>query len=285
MIDPIEALGASVRIGTPLLLAGLGEFVLERAGMINIGIEGVMLCGAYAGFHAGWAAHSPLAGAVCGMLAGAVFMLFYAGMTISLRADQIVTGMALNLLATGLTGTAYAVLRENQTAALDAPRFAPLFLTQSPLTWLALLLVPLLWFYFERSERGLELRACGENPEAARAAGISVARARLKACLACGVLSGLAGAFLTVSETGSFAANCTGGRGFIALAAVVLGRYRTFGTAAACLFFGATFYVRDAIPSEIVPSELLDMLPYVLTLAALCWKFSQRAAPEALGKA
>ncbi len=284
MSNTVETLSTCVRIGTPLLFAGLGELVIERAGMLNIGIEGVMLCGAYAGFHAGWASHSPVTGAVCGALAGAAFMLLFAFATLVLRADQIVTGMALNLIATGVTGTAYALLRDSETGSLDAPRLASGWLNQSPLTWLALLLVPLIWFYFEHTERGLELRACGESPGAALAAGVSVTRARLKACLACGALAGLGGAFLTVSQTGSFAANCTGGRGFIALAAVVLGRHRTLSTAAACLFFGATFYLRDAIPSSIIPSELLEMSPYVLTLVALSLKLSQRVAPEALGK-
>ena len=294
-----QALGSTVRIGTPLLLAGLGELVLERAGMINIGIEGVMLCGAFGGFYAGWAWQSPLLGALAGAASGALFMLLFAGMSLLARAEQIVTGMALNLLAAGITGTAYAALvASNDGVSLDAPRAAALFpslvetpvlgallFSQTAITWAALLLAALIWFYFEKTERGLELRAVGENPAVAEGCGIRVRAARLKACLSCGALCGLGGAFLTVSQTGSFAPNCTGGRGFVALAAVVLGRHGTLGTSAACLLFGAAFYARDAIGSGFLPSELAEILPYALALAVLCLRFKSRAAPAGLGKA
>lgn len=293
-----HALGSSLRIGTPLLFAGLGEMILERAGMINIGIEGVMLCGAFGGFYAGWALQSPLLGAAAGALSGALFMLIFATMSLKLRAEQIVTGMAMNLIAAGVTSTAYDALRaahENETLSVppmagvaaawsDTPVVGTIFFGQTILTWLALVAVPLLWLFFEKTERGLELRAVGENPAAAQAAGVSVVGARLKACLASGALAGLSGAFLTVSQTSSFAPNCTSGRGFVALAAVVLGRHGSFGTAAACLFFGAAFFMRDAISISSAAVELVEILPYALTLAALCWKFKTRSAPAALGK-
>jgi simple sugar transport system permease protein len=206
--------------------------------------------------------------------------------------------MALNLVAAGVTGTAYAALGDaHPGASLDVPRMSAMLaslseipilgaalFSQSALTWAAFLLVPLLWWYFEKTERGLELRAVGENPEAAEACGINVRVARWKACLASGALCGLGGAFLTVSQTGSFAPNCTGGRGFVVLAAVVLGRHGTWGTTAACLFFGAAFYARGALAMGTLPSELAEILPYALTLAALCWKFKTRATPAALGK-
>ncbi len=293
-----NALGASLRIGTPLLFAGLGELVIERAGMINIGIEGVMLCGAFSGFYAGWVFQSPVLGAIAGAIAGCAFMLIYAAMTLKIRAEQIVTGMAMNLIAAGLTSTAYdALSAAHPTETLSVPRWeglfeswkdvpfiGPAFCMQTVLTWSALALIPLIWCYFEMTERGLELRAVGENPAAAQAAGINVRLARLKACLASGALCGVGGAFLTVSQTSSYASNCTSGRGFIALAAVVLGRHGTRGTAIACLLFGATFYLRDAIPSSNAIVQLVEILPYALALAALCWKFKSGNAPAALGK-
>lgn len=293
-----HALGSSARIGTPLLLAGLGEMILERAGLINIGIEGVMLCGAFGGFYAGWAWESPILGAIFGALCGALFMLIFAVMALRIRAEQIVTGMALNLAATGITGTAYTALGDAHSGvSLEAPRMAalipglgdfpilgPLFFSQTAITWFVLMLIPLLWYYFEKSERGLELRCVGENPAVAEACGIRVHASRLKACLASGALCGLGGAFLTVSQTGSFAPNCTGGRGFVALAAVVLGRYGTLGTAAACMLFGTAFYARGAVSTGIIPSELAEILPYTLALAVLCVKFKSGAAPAALGK-
>jgi general nucleoside transport system permease protein len=128
------------------------------------------------------------------------------------------------------------------------------------------------------------LRAVGENPAAAEASGVSAFACRWKACIAAGILGGLGGAFLTVSRTGVFVDNGTRGQGFVALAAVVLGRYGAFGTAAACLFFGATFYARDAIPGNHVPTDVVEMLPYVLTLIALCFSSRSGAAPAALGK-
>ncbi len=296
MSDLDLALEAALRIGTPLLLAGLGEMLLERSGLINIGIEGVMLCGAFCGFLAASLTGSPLAGALAGAAGGVLLMLIFAALVLRFSADQIVTGMALNLVALGLTGTAYlAVTKTNAGAKAETfkpmleslrhvPLLGPLLFAQSILTWLALALVPLLWFYLEKTERGLELRAVGENSAAAEASGIDVLLCRWKTCCAAGLLCGLGGAFLTISQTASFANNCTRGRGFVALAAVVLGRYGTFGTSAACLFFGAAFYMRDAFPAAHVPTDLVETLPYVLTLAALCLKSSSRHAPAALGK-
>ena len=288
------ALAAIVRISTSLLFAGLGEMVLERAGMINIGIEGVMLMGAFSAFCGAWLGASPVVGALAGAAGGVVLMLVFGYLVLHFSADQIVTGMALNLVALGVTGTAKsAAPREMMRAAAfepvlprysDVPVLGPLLFSQTPLTWLALGLLPLLWYYMSRSERGLELRAVGENPAAAEASGIPVLRTRWMACLAAGALGGLGGAFLSISQTASFAPNCTKGRGFVALAAVVLGRYGTLGTAAACLFFGAAFYARDAFSDQAVPSDLVEMLPYVLTLAALCFRTHSRAAPAALGK-
>jgi ABC-type uncharacterized transport system permease subunit len=293
-----SALEPIVRISTPLLLAGMGEMILERSGVINIGIEGVMLCGAFAGFVASWLSGSPLTGAAAGMLAGAALMCLFATFALKFSTDQIVTGMALNLAALGLTGTLHQALRNARpTEALTSvifqpvaeslggvPVLGPLLFSQTILTWAALLLIPLIWFYLERSERGLELRAVGENPAAAEASGVNVLRCRWKACIAAGILGGLGGAFLTISQTASFADGCTRGRGFVALAAVVLGRYGSFGTATACLFFGAAFYARDAFPSLNLPTNLVELLPYALTLAALCVRFSTSAAPAALGK-
>jgi len=290
------ALEAILRISTPLLLAALGELILERAGVINIGIEGAMLGGAFCAFVAAWQTGCPWIGAAAGMFGGALLMALFAFVALRFAADQIVTGMALNLAALGLTGTANLALTQafgRVQAATFAPLadslrhvpvLGPLLFGQSTLTLFALLLVPLVWFYLEKSERGMELRAVGENPAAAEASGINVLLCRWKACLVAGALAGLGGAFLTISQTAFFADNCTRGRGFVALAAVVLGRYNAWGVAAACLFFGSAFYARDAFPSTRIPTDLIEMLPYVLTLAALCVRFKDSAAPQALGK-
>ncbi|MCZ7647576.1 MAG: ABC transporter permease [Planctomycetota bacterium] len=303
-MDP-AFLEAVARVGTPLLLAALGELILERSGVLNIGIEGVLLSGAFFGFLAAWATGSPAAGALAALLAGALLAAALAFMVLRLKADSIVVGMALNLVAFGITGIGYVIL-DAQTKAhggvklVRAPTFGamlpelagvpilgPLFFDQSALTWLAFALVPLLWYYLERSERGLELRAVGEHPAAAESSGIDVTWCRFKACLAAGALGGLAGGFLTISQTSAFTPKCTAGRGFVALAAVVLGRYGAWGTAAACLFFGAAFSARDYLQVKglQVPYELLEILPYALTVAALGLSHLRRTgAPAALGK-
>lgn len=286
MSDFSPAAEATLRIGTPILLAGLGELILEKSGLINIGIEGVMLVGAFAGFAAAYTTGTPWAGVAVGMCCGALLMLLFGLLALKFAADQIVTGMAINLIALGLTGTAYMALGKARMAggAFEAPAFKPVFMGQTILTWAALALIFVVWWYLEKSERGLELRAVGENPAAAEASGINVLACRWKACLAAGVLGGLGGAFLTISQTASFAPNCTRGRGFVALAAVVLGRYHSIGTGAACLFFGAAFYARDAVNWNAIPSDMLEMLPYLLTLAVLCLKSRASTAPAALGK-
>lgn len=285
---------ATFRIGTPLLLAAMGELILERSGVINIGIEGVMLCGAFAGFLAGWASGHPLLGAAASMLAGAALAGLLGVMVLRLRADQIVVGMALNLVAFGLAGTAYLGLQNalkhvGKSTTLQAPQFAPVFLSQSMLTWLAIAIVPCVWWYLNKTERGLELRAVGENPAAAEAAGVSVTACRFKACLVAGLLGGLGGGFLVLSQAASFSERCTSGRGFVALAAVVLGRYSAWGTAGACLFFGAAFAARVHFQAAGVSinAELLEMFPYVLTLLALALAFLARrntGAPAALAR-
>jgi len=295
MIDLSSALDATARIGTPMLFAGLGEVLLERSGVINIGIEGVMLSGAFSAFCAAWYWQCPILGACAGLAGGVLLMLLFALVVLRFSANQIVTGMAINLVALGITGTAWLKVSHHQ--ALQAPTFkpllenlkdvpilGPLIFSQTVLTWVALSCAALVWFYLERSERGLELRAVGEHPEAAQASGINVKLCRFKACLAAGALGGLGGAFLTVSQTASFAPNCTKGRGFVALAAVVLGRYGALGTALACLFFGAAFYARDAISSDVAPTDVIEMLPYALAIAVLCLKSQKSAAPAALGK-
>lgn len=296
-LDPF--LAATLRNGTPLLLAAMGELILERGGVLNIGIEGVMLFGAFFGFLAAWATGSPLIGAAAAMLAGALLAAVLAGMVLRLKADQIVVGMALNLVALGVTGTFNSALqgwlrRQGRPVVQpSAPTFQPLLPAlgalgnQTLITWAALLAVPCVWYYLNRSERGLELRAVGENPAAAEASGINVAACRFKACLIAGLLGGLGGGFLTISQAASFAPNTTSGRGFVALAAVVLGRYGAWGTAAACVFFGAAFSARDHFQAagwQIHP-ELLAMLPYLLTLAALAFTLQKRSgAPAGLGK-
>jgi simple sugar transport system permease protein len=307
-----ELLEASVRTATPLALAALGETVVERSGVINIGLEGVVLAGAFGGLLAasavgvGAGAASGVGGALAigflgaaaaGVALAAVFALF----AVSLRADQIVTGTAINLLALGLTGALYRGLYGPTGAALslpttgttripwlaDIPVVGQALFDQPAPTYLVYLAAPLIWWWLTRTHAGLGLRAVGERPEAARVAGIRVARVRWLALLFGGALGGLSGGTLVLAQTGTFAEGMSAGRGFIAIAIVVLGRWHPLGALAAAFVFGAASalqYVLQAM-GWALPYQLFLALPYVLTLLALAGLAGRRATtPAGLGR-
>lgn len=292
-------LEATVRTATPLLLAATGELVTERAGIINIGLEGIMIAGAFGALLG--AAHGGVAGGfvaatVCGIAVALVFGAF----AVWLRADQIITGTAVTLLALGLTGTLYRALYGATGAALSIatsrpyalPALARLpvigraFFAQPPITYLAYLLVPAVWWWMSRTHAGLALRAIGEAPAAAEAAGIATSRARMLAVLFGGALGGLAGGMLVVAQAGTFAEGMSAGRGFIAIAIVVLGRWHPAGVAVAALVFGgasALQYLLQALGFGL-PYQLFLALPYLLTLAGLAGVAGRVRAPAALGR-
>ena len=290
-----------VRLAVPLLLAALGETVAEKAGVINVGMEGMMLAGALAGFAASFAAHSPWAGAGAAALAGVTLAALFAALTVGLGADQVVVGTAVNILALGLTGVFFRA--EPQLNGATAASFAPLSLPffhhsagaavvaalfeQNALGWLAWVLVPLLWLLLFRTRSGLRLRATGERPSAADGAGVRVARVRIAATLVGGALAGLAGAYLSLGYTVGFGENMTAGRGFIALAVVILGRWNPFGVAAAALLFGlaSALQFQFQASSTRFPYQFFLALPYLLTLLALLGRSKLGgAAPAALGE-
>lgn len=293
-------LAATVRTATPLALAALGEVLVERAGLINIGLEGAILAGAFGalvGATAGGVG-AGYAGAVAGgLIVGALFALC----VVALRADQIITGTALTLLSVGATGTLYRALYGSSGAALTLPTSAPLqipglssmpivgtaLFAQPPITYVAYLLAPALAWWLARTHTGLALRAIGERPEAAAAAGIPVNRLRVLAVLAGGALGGLAGGTLVLAQAGTFAENMSAGRGFIAIAIVVLGRWRPLGVALGALLFGAASALQFAFQAMgwSAPYQLFLVTPYLLTLAALAGAVGRARAPAALGKA
>jgi simple sugar transport system permease protein len=297
MIDTGLVLVASaLTLGTPLLFAALGELVSERAGVINIGVEGLMLTGAFAGFLGCWMSGSPVVGmaTACGaaLLLGAVFAVWVVG----LDTDQVVAGAALNILALGLTGVAYRAFFGVTGAALtvatfppitiggDAPWLAPF---RQPLpVYVALALVPIVWVVLARTRLGLALRAVGEAPDAAASLGVSVGGIRVGAILAGALLAGAGGGYLSLAYSNTFVEGMSAGRGFIALAIVVFGRWRPAGALAGALLFGAAnagqFQLQAAGVS--VSYHLLLMLPYVLTLAVLALTSGPAAAPAALGR-
>lgn len=299
MISAGEAfLEASVRTGTPLALAALGELVAERAGVINIGLEGIVIAGAFGALVASGSGNV-IAGFGGAALAGALVAALFALFVVTLRADQIITGTAINLLAFGLTGALYRGIYGATGAALTIPTsgdvHVPLagslpvlgaFLDQPVPTYLVYALVPLVWWWLQRTQWGLSLRAVGERPYAARVAGISAARMRWGAIIFGGLAGGLAGGTLVLSQAGTFAEGMSAGRGFVAIAIVALGRWTPGGVALAALLFGsasALQYVFQALGWRL-PYQLFLALPYVLTLLALAGVAGRVRAPEALGQ-
>lgn len=293
-------LAAAVRTATPLALAALGEVVVERAGVINIGLEGAILAGAFGalvGATSGGLAAGYMGAMAGGLIMSAIFVLCVIGW----RSNQIITGTALTLLATGTTGTLYRAIYGSAGAALSLPTSAPLripglaslpvvgsALFNQPLsTYLVYLLAPAIAWWLGRTHAGLALRAIGERPEAAETAGVPVARYRVLAMLFGGLLGGLAGGTLVLEQAGTFAEGMSSGRGFIAIAIVVLGRWHPLGAALGALLFGAASALQFAFQAMgwSVPYQLFLVTPYLLTLAALTRAAARARAPAALGKA
>lgn len=292
-------LEATVRTAAPLAFAALGELAVERSGVINIGLEGVVLAGAF-GALVGASAGGVWPGFAVAIAFGVAVAAVFAAFVLWMRADQIITGTAITLLAGGGTGMLYRALYGATGAALSIPTSRPLAIpllaripvlgralfAQPPITYALYALVPALWWWMYRTHAGLALRATGESPEAAEAAGVRVLRLRLAAILFGGVLGGVAGGMLVLAQAGTFVENMSAGRGFIALAIVVLGRWHPGGTALAALVFGAASalqYLFQAMGLA-APYQLFLALPYVLTLAALAGVAGRVQAPAALGK-
>jgi ABC-type uncharacterized transport system permease subunit len=282
-----QLLASTLRVATPLIFAALGGLCSERAGVINIALEGTMLMGAFGAAVATFALHSPWLGALCGLAAGMVIAAIYGLFVIRLRANQVVAGMAINMLALGLTPFLCKVLYDvtGSTPAIPvAERFqtAPLYLS-----W-ALVVAIFLWM--KHSPEGLWITFAGEHPEALEAAGVRVNRVRWLAVLLSGALAGLGGAALSIFLSSSFSRNMTAGRGFIALAALIFGKWRPLPTAAACLLFGFTEAIQIPLQRVIfwgakpIPVQFIQILPYVVTMIILAGFVGRSRAPAALGR-
>jgi simple sugar transport system permease protein len=291
-------LASTLRYATPLVFGALGGLFSERSGVINIALEGMMLVGAYFGAWGADVTGSWIGGLVIAVVAGGLFALIHAVFAVSLRADQIVSGTALNLLALGITGYLYVDKYGNQGTPDNLPavpdiklpiRSVPLlgdvFGQLNLLVWLALALVVVTWVVVFRTPQGLRLRSAGENPLAAETAGLSVVRIRYAGVMTSGSLAALGGAFLSIGFNHSFTQNMTAGRGFIALAALIFGRWRPAGALAATLLFGFGSALAQRLPT-FSPSGavLFQALPYVLTLIAVTGVIGRSIAPAAIGR-
>jgi simple sugar transport system permease protein len=291
-------LEGAVRTATPLAFAALGEAVVERSGVINIGLEGAIICGAFGGLIASTYQGTWLAIIAAG-ISGAMISIIFAFFVTRLRSDQIITGTAISLLSLGLTGTLYRQLYGPAGSALtiatmpvmpvpflsSIPLIGPAFFSQPPITYFLYLLIPALWWWMYRTHAGLGLRAIGENPEAAIAAGIRASRIQFVAILFGGFMGGVAGGVLVVAQAGTFAEGMSAGRGFIAIAIVVLGRWHPVGVAFAALVFGSTSALQYLFQTMgwNLPYQVFLALPFVLTLLALAGVAGRVRAPASLG--
>jgi len=292
-------LEGAVRTATPLAFAALGETVVERAGVINIALEGSIICGALGGVIASsyadpWVALA--ASGVSGMALSVLFAIF----VVSLRSDQIITGTAITLFGLGLTGTLYRQIYGPTGASLtiatmpvveipllsSIPFIGRALFAQPPIFYLLYLLVPALSWWMYRTHAGLALRAVGENPEAAISAGIAAAKIQFRAILFGGFMGGVAGGTLAIAQAGTFAEGMSAGRGFIAIAIVVLGRWKPAGAAIAAIIFGASSALQYLFQTMgwNLPYQLFLALPYLLTLLALAGVAGRVRAPASLGK-
>lgn len=292
-------LESAVRLGVPLALAAMGETITERSGVINIGLEGSIIAGALGGALGALAYGDASAGVVAGALAGLAVALVFATFAVGLGTDQIITGTAVTIGGLGLTGAIYQARFGATGTALTLPTLAPTpipvlvdvpwigtaLFGQATTAYLAYVLAPLLWYFLYRTAWGLELRSVGEAPAAAQAAGIRVRRVRVWATLFGGALAGVAGAHLALAHAGTFSQNMSAGRGFIALAAVIFGKWRPFGAFGACLLFGFASALAIPLQREAdISANLLSTLPYVLTLVALVGVIGRSVGPAAVGR-
>jgi general nucleoside transport system permease protein len=286
-IFTISLIWSTIRLTTPLVLAALGGMFSERSGVINIALEGMMLAGAFTAAAVTHAVGNPYVGLVAGMGAGMVIGAIHAVACIRYRADQVVTGTALNILMIGVPGFLSGALFLSSGSTPQIPRDQ--LIPTVPIV-IAFAMVPIAWYVLYKTPFGLRLRSVGENPEAADAAGVPVARMRYAGVMLCGVLAGIGGAYLSIGQSSLFTRNMTSGRGFIALAALIFGKWRPVQTMLACLLFGLTEAITIQmqgvvkLPSgEDIPVQFIHMVPYLLTIIVLAGFIGSSRPPKALG--
>ncbi|MFP4329441.1 MAG: ABC transporter permease [Alkalispirochaetaceae bacterium] len=301
-LDLAFLLGTTVMYATPLIFAALGGTITENAGVINIGLEGMMVIGAFMGATAGFYFQSAWVGFLAAGLAGGLLAVLHGIATVTFQANQIVSGIAMNFLGGGLalflsrlffdgaTQTIPLSLDDKMPRPLNGlfPRnsFSDLILNQYATVFIAFAMVGVVWFFLYKTRLGLRIRSVGEHPEAADSLGINVYRVRYFAVISSGVLAGFGGASLSIAVVSRFMPTLISGQGYIALAAMIFGKWRPQGAMVACLLFGAAqaFVVLLGGTDFVLPSELLATLPYVVTLIALVAFVGRQNAPAADGQ-
>ncbi len=279
----------TVRIAIPYLFAAAGGVLAERAGVVSLTLEGFMLSGAFAAVLGSSLTGNPWIGILCGMLGGLVWGLLHALASIRFRADQIVVGIALNLLAVGTTRLFLKLIfksssNSGRVAGFGGEGTGALATFQNPLLWLGLAIIPILAFWIDRTPFGLRVRAVGEHPAAAETLGVPVGRVRALAVAMSGVIAALGGAYLALDQH-QFTDEMTAGRGFIALAAIITGSWRPLRAGVACLVFAAAETLQIQLQTlQLIPSQIVATIPYVLTIVVLVGWVGRATPPGALGR-
>ena len=295
-------IASTIRLSTPLILAALGGLYSERSGVINIALEGMMLAGAFTAATVTVFTQNPWIGLMAALAAGILVAGLHGLATISCRADQVVTGTAINMLFLGVPALLSGALFESTGAtpqlprdqvmpdvALFSPETSPVpasIFNQKPLVYLAFALVAITAYVIYRTRFGLRLRAVGENPEAADTAGVNVKMMRYRGVLISGALAALGGAYLSIGQNSLFTRNMTAGRGFIALAALIFGKWDPVGAFLACLLFGFAEAVAIRMQGTVnIPNQFIQMIPYVLTMVVVAGLIRRAHPPKSLGVA
>jgi general nucleoside transport system permease protein len=287
----IALLFSTIRFATPLVLAALGGMFSERSGVINIALEGLMLGGAFTAAVVTYETSNPFLGMAAGMVTGGVLAFVYAVAVIRFEADQVVAGFGINILMLGLPALISSAMYDSagSTPQIDKANFLPTYFDINVASIFALALVPICWYVLYRTPFGLRLRAVGENPAAADSAGVSVTKMRYTGVIISGLLAAAGGAYLSTGQSSLFTKGMTAGRGFIALAALILAKWKPVPVLLACLFFGFTEALTIPLANyklasgENIPVQFIQIIPYVLTIIVLAGFIGLSRAPKALG--
>ena len=279
------AIEGSINMAAPLLLASLGELVVQRAGVVNVGLEGLILTGSLAAVLGTLHTHNPLIGVACAAIAAVVIALLFALFAVRLAANQVVVGVVVNLFALGLTGTVSRAVFGAQSTFVSVEALPHLFANQTVLTLIAFAMVPTVWWLLNKTRYGLIIRAAGEQPAAADSSGVNVLKLRTLAVLFGGAMAGIAGACLSVGDVPTFQEGMSAGRGFIALAIVTAGRWSAPGCLAAAIVFGVSeeLEIQGQAMGLHIPHDILLAVPYIITLFILLSGSHSSKAPAALG--
>jgi ABC-type uncharacterized transport system permease subunit len=297
----LSLLASMIRLSTPLILAAIGGMYSERSGVINIALEGIMLAGAFTAAAVTVFTQNPWIGLLAAAVAGLMVSLIHAVASIQFKADQVVVGTAINILFLGVPALVSGALFESTGSTPQLPReqtlpdwnipgiesipvLSQLLSGHKPIVYIALAAVPVSYYVLFRTRFGLRLRAVGENPEAADTAGVSVARMRYAGVMLSGLLAGIGGAYLSIGQNSLFTRNMTAGRGFIALAALIFGKWHPVGAFLACLLFGLADAISIRMQGVVdIPVQFIQIIPYVLTLVVLAGFIGRAIPPRAIG--